>query len=142
VICGTGYYAKTIFMPLGACMTLVSFLYLPRKRIMSILPILAFACVVTPLFYGWYAKFHRLAPAEVGKMNYVQTISDTYLDHYDLSPELVHKPKLLYKNPNVYEFSESPGGTYPVWYDREYWFQGARFQFSLLATVVTAVMNV
>src|SRR5229473_2442473 len=44
--------------------------------------------------------------------------------------EPVHAPRTIFENPQVLEFATPIAGTYPLWYDPAYWYEGAKARFN------------
>src|SRR5206468_1915676 len=53
--------------------------------------------------------------------------------------ELLHPTRQIFNRPATFEFASPLGGTYPVWYDPSYWYEGANPRYSVadFARVVT-----
>ena len=52
-----------------------------------------------------------------------------------------HPPRILFDRPRVLEFSAPVGGTYPLWFDPSYWYEGARTRLELRQQIRTFVGN-
>jgi len=55
--------------------------------------------------------------------------------------ELKHPERLTNSDPAVFEFAEPIEGTYPIWYDRSYWLEGAIFKFNRDKQLQVFVIN-
>jgi hypothetical protein len=48
----------------------------------------------------------------------------------------VHGPRTIFAIPQVLEFATPIAGTYPLWYDPTYWYEGAKAQFNASQQIV------
>jgi hypothetical protein len=75
----------------------------------------------------------RLTTGGAGKLNYLWSINRVTNPHWQGeepgsgTPE--HPTRKIFDEPPAYEFGEPVGGTYPVWYDSTYWYEGSVSHF-------------
>jgi len=71
-----------------------------------------------------------------GRINYAEFVNGTpkYV-HWEGEPPgtgiPAHPPRKLLGEPPLYEFATPIGGSYPLWYDPSYWYEGIKPHFSL-----------
>ena len=80
-----------------------------------------------------YVVKRRLPLGDFAKVNYAIWVNGLPDHHWQGDPPGSgtprHPTRRLVVKPAVYEFAEPIGGTYPVWYDPAYWFEGVRPRF-------------
>ena len=122
---GVGYYAKTVFFPLGLCFCAVSlFLASKERRWIALSTPLIFLMIVFPLVCQLSFKFHHPTIGEIGKITYAECYTFRYPLFYAQGKELKHPVRRLNASPDIFEFSQPIGGTLPIWYERFYWMEG------------------
>lgn len=45
--------------------------------------------------------------------------------------KLIHPPRIVHRNPRIFEFAEPMRTTYPLWYDAPYWYEGLTVSFDV-----------
>jgi hypothetical protein len=137
VILAFGYLAKAAFFLLAfvfMAMLLARRNEYRKTLIRMAVVLLAFFVVAGPNILAVSAIKHRLTFADTGRLNYlwfVNGTSQTHLQvHGNAQGEPVHTTRTIFEHPNVYEFAEPIGGTYPVWFDPSYWHDGLRPKFN------------
>jgi 4-amino-4-deoxy-L-arabinose transferase-like glycosyltransferase len=152
-LCGIGYLVKAIMFPLTFVFLGVAFLTAGNKR--RILPRLALALAVFMLIGGpWILMLSRakgrLTYSDVGKLNYLWFASEGFNDYgypFPWKPAPgegtpVHPMRDLLASPHVFEFRAPFRGSYPLWDDPSYWYEGAKVPIHLrqqLSTLVNAL---
>ncbi len=130
---GTAYLAKTVMFPL-------SFAFLAASTFSVVgwrrgLRHLAAAGVAFTLIAGSFIAALSLSRGyftygDSGKLNYAWYVGGLSRPHApaDAGPagRPAHPPRQLQEAPAVYEFAAPVGGTYPLWYDPAYWYEGVR----------------
>ena len=132
VVLGLGYLAKAALLPLGiAALGLAAFTGESRRRPLRRLAVSAipFAIVVGPLVLVLSIKVGHPTFGDVGRFTYLKHVNQLLYPHWDDSLARVsgspeHPPRRVFQNPDVYEFAEPIGGTYPLSFDPGYWTAG------------------
>jgi hypothetical protein len=148
-----GYLIKAIMFPLTFVFLGVAFLTASNKRRVS--PRLALALAVFILISGpWILMLShakgRLTYSDVGKLNYLWFASEGFNDYgypFPWKPApgegtAVHPMRDLLASPHVFEFRAPFRGSYPLWDDPSYWYEGAKVPIHLrqqLRTVLNAL---
>ncbi len=154
-----GYYAKAAMFPLAFVFLCVN-LFTARNRatdntherralmndvmndVKRNAPRIALAAIVflalaAPLVVALSWQKNRLTFSDSGKLAYGWFVNDVALTHWRGENNRfgvpVHPVRTLYENPTVYEYGSPVGGTYPVWYDPSYWYEGITPRFNLSA---------
>ncbi len=133
VILGVGYLAKAAMFPLGIILVVTAFLAGGRTKKSAqdaALTMILFLAVGSPLIAALSLKQGRLTFSNVGHIAY-----EVYVDGIDqFIPEgsgLVNPARRIFDHPATYEFGEPIRGTYPLWYDPDYWHAGLKPFFRL-----------
>ena len=152
-VCAIGYLIKAIMFPLTFVFLGVAFLTASQKR--SIVPRLALTLAVFILIGGpWILMLSRakgrLTYSDVGRLNYLWFASEGFNDYgypFPWNPAPgegtpVHPMRDLLASPHVFEFRAPFRGSYPLWDDPSYWYEGAKVPIHLrqqLRTIVNAL---
>jgi len=152
-VCAIGYLMKAIMFPMTFVVLGVAFLAANNKR--RILQRLTLAVVVFILVSApWIVMLSRakgrLTYSDVGRLNYLWFASEGFNDYGYPFPwrpapgegTPVHPMRDLFASPHVFEFRVPFRGSYPLWDDPSYWYEGAKVPFHLkqqLRTVVNAI---
>jgi hypothetical protein len=131
VVLGLGYLAKAVMFPLGLVFVLGAWGALgANRRALGRAAMVAavFAVVALPYAVTLSAQLDRLTFGDAGRLNYARYVNGVPDLHWqgDLpghgTPR--HATRQISSDPAMYEFAEPVGGTYPVWYDPAYWYNG------------------
>jgi hypothetical protein len=136
VTLGLGYLSKAVMLPVSlAFMAVTLFLNggfrkgVPRVIIVGI----AFLIIAGPFIFAMSRSKGRLTFGESGRLNYLWAI-DGIKDHWQGDTPGYGLPKhptrKVFDKPGIYEFGEPISGTYPVWFDPTYWYEGSVTRFS------------
>jgi 4-amino-4-deoxy-L-arabinose transferase-like glycosyltransferase len=147
-VCAIGYLIKAIMFPLTFVFLGVAFLTADNKKRM--LPRLALALAVFLLIGGpWILMLSRakgrLTYSDVGKLNYLWFASEGFNDYgypFPWKPAPgegtpAHPMRDLLASPHVFEFRAPFRGSYPLWDDPSYWYEGAKVPIHLRQQVRT-----
>ena len=137
VVCAIGYLIKAIMFPLTFVFLGVAFLTAGNKRRM--VPRLALALAVFVLIGApWILMLSRakgrFTYSDVGRLNYLWFASEGFNDYgypFPWKPAPgegipVHPMRDLLSSPHVFEFRAPFRGSYPLWDDPSYWYEGAK----------------
>lgn len=141
-VLGLAYLAKAAMFPLGFVFLAVAALSTGdlRKSCPRVLSACAvFLLLAAPLIIALSIKTGRVTFSNAGRINYIwhvngNSLSWSHFPHWqpgigDGTPE--HPAKKQFQAPVVYVFEPPGGGTYPMWYDPTYWWEGVSPRFSL-----------
>ena len=102
---------------------------LPRVAIAIVL----FLVVAGPFVFAMSRSQGKLTTGRSGRLNYLWAINRVSSTHWQGDEAGYGTPKhatrKIFDNPPAFEFSEPVGGTYPVWYDPVYWYEGSESHF-------------
>jgi hypothetical protein len=139
-----GYYAKSVMLPVGIALLIV--LWLSRANIKGVL--LAAGVLVllsAPQILLVSVKVGRPSIGETGRLNQLWWVNQvrqfagwTGTPGRDVA---THPPRILMKHPEVLEFAKPIGGTFPLWYDPAYWYEGAKARFDVRRQIEVIQQN-
>ncbi len=144
VVLGLGYYAKAAMFPLGLILLAVMFAWPPsgRRSIGGlVLAGVVFLAVAAPLVVAMSRRVGHVSFGEAGKLNYLWHVDG--LEHFSgwTGEEAAHAPRILMEKPRVLEFATPVSGTYPLWFDPSYWYEGARVRIDAAGQARAAITN-
>ncbi len=136
---GAGYYAKAALLGSGVILLVVLALFRPAgvSRRTVARAALVFLAVSFPqiAIQSWQAG--RVSIGDAGRLNYAWSLNGVkswtgWLGGPAGVGVPVHPPNVLQETPQVLEFSEPVAGTYALWYNPSYWYEGVqpRFDFT------------
>ena len=151
LLLGAGYLAKAVLFPLALVFLATAFFAAgATKRALGgvLVAAVIFLLIGSPLVIALSRAEGRLTYSDSGPLNYLWSVDipspfdDPFLSGSTASSASVteterqfgiaaHPPKQLLAEPPMYEFSEPIGGTYPFWYNPEYYYQGLVPRFIL-----------
>jgi hypothetical protein len=133
MVLGIGYLAKAAMFPLGIVFVLTAFVAGRRTRRSAqhaALTMVVFLAVGSPFIAALCHKQRSLTFSNVGRVAY-----EVYVDGIDQfipeSPSLTHPVRRIFDRPPTYKFDQPIRGTYPLWYDPDYWHAGVNPFFRL-----------
>lgn len=145
-VVGLGYLAKAAMFPM-ALVFLASAWAAGRRPSRVALATVVFALVAVPWVVALSSQKGRVTFGDAGKLTYAWFVTDAApswqreggplwrvptmhsLGGSSGSAAMLHPPRLLLDTPPVFEFARPVGGTYPIWYDPSYWYEGLRTRF-------------
>ncbi len=138
VVLGAGFLAKSVMLPLTVifllgCIFAIANLRraLPRVALAGAL----FVLVAGPFVFAMSQAKGSLTTGKTGKLNYLWSINRVINSHWQGeepgSGTPTHATRKIFDDPPAFEFAEPIGGTYPVWYDPTYWYEGSVSHFDL-----------
>lgn len=133
LILGFGYLTKAVMLPVGI-VTLAVLVALMRQRpgklICPAVAAVAFICVSGPWIVTLSKAKGRFTTGDAGKLNFAWHVDGVRLFRHwqgdSLSGSPVHGTRSLSADPAIYEFAAPVAGTYPVWFDPSYWYEGVK----------------
>lgn len=138
IVLGSGYLAKSVMLPLslfffGAAIFATGHWRraLPRVAV----TVVFFLVVAGPWIFAISRSKGRFTTGETGRLNYLWAINQVSNLHWQgLEPgsgQPLHPARRIFAEPPAFEFAEPIGGTYPLWYDPTYWYEGSVSHFDL-----------
>ena len=133
---GVGFLAKSVMLLLTPLFLLAAMIAVRSVR--SALPrvavaVVLFLVVVGPFVYAMSQSKGTFTTGRTGRLNYLWAINGVRNTHWQGekpgSGTPKHTTRKIFDDPPAYEFSEPVGGTYPVWYDPTYWYEGSVSHF-------------
>jgi hypothetical protein len=138
VVLGLGYLAKAPMFPLAIVFLACGFLAAGSGRralARSMVAVLVFLVIAAPFAISLSRSKERMTIGDSGMINYAEFVNGApkYV-HWEGIPAgtgiPAHPQHKLLDKPPLYEFAGPIGGSYPLWYDPSYWYEGIRPHFS------------
>jgi hypothetical protein len=132
---GVGYLAKAVLFPVSfSVIAALAVLLMRRPR--GSLSVVVCAVVFLGISLPWVSVIstqkQRFTFGDAGRLNYAWKVNNVPISHWRgdaLTGLPLHPTRTLSLGPTVYEFAEPIRGTYPVWHDPSYWFEGIHPRF-------------
>lgn len=136
-VLGLGYLAKSVMFPVGACFLVAAAVARRRRRErgvrVEIVSAVTFLAVASVLIVPISRAVGRPTFGTAGTLAYAWEVNGAPHTNFQGDSNgvtgLLHPPKRLLHNPELYDFSGHLVGTYPPWFDPAYWNAGARIEF-------------
>ena len=136
IFLGLGFLAKSVMLLLTPVFLVAAMFAvgsvrrgLPRVAITVAL----FLVVAGPFVFAMSRSQGRLTTGRSGRLNYLWAINRVRNTHWQGDDPSFGTPKhasrKIFDNPPAFEFGEPIGGTYPVWYNPVYWYEGSVSHF-------------
>jgi hypothetical protein len=145
---GLGYLTKSVMFPISLlCFCILLFTDVKRRRGIgwSLLSLSLFLTISIPFITALSIAKGRLTFSESGVYNYLVHVNRVPFSHWQGSGELhavlLHPTRQIVDRPATYMFTDPVGGSYPVWFDPSYWYEGARPHFRLSQMAATTLAN-
>jgi len=132
-VLGLGYLTKSSLFPLAGV-----FLALAGSRRRMAVAAAAFVVVAGPWVAALSRSKGRLTFGDAARLNWAWYLGGVRrFAHGQGGP---HSPPQIHADPAVYEFAEPISGTYPLFYDPSYWYDGIQgeYQWSRHAQLLAA----
>jgi hypothetical protein len=134
---GLGYLGKSPMFPLAFVFMAMAFFSI--RNIKEAIPrtlvaLGAFLLLALPFVYVLSKHQGHFTFSDAGQFAYQSTVNGINQRHWQGGPgndRPDHPTRVINAAPPVYEFAAPVGGTYPPWFDKSYWYKGARLRFSL-----------
>ena len=132
IVLGFGYLGKSVMLPMALVFMFASMFSFGSLR--RALPRLAvtmafFLLVAGPFVFAMSWSKGRLTTGLSGQLNYLWSINRVTNPHWQGDEPGHGKPRhttrKIFDTPPAFEFGDPVGGTYPVWYDPTYWYEGS-----------------
>jgi hypothetical protein len=151
IVLGAGFLAKSVMLPLTPVFLIASMFAigsLRRALPRVLLTLIFFVLVAGPFVFAMSRTKGYLTAGRTGRLNYLWSINHVINSHWQgeepNSGTPVHPTRKIFDAPPAFEFAEPIGGTYPVWYDPSYWYEGSVSHFDFrgqLRVIVEAVSS-
>jgi hypothetical protein len=136
---GLGYLTKAIMFPVSLLCFAVGAVMAFRSRrgvVHVIGGMLVFMLLALPLITALSVKFGKPTFGESGTFNALIDIDHVPWSFYWRGGDMQlgnfsHPARQIFDRPAVFEFARPVGGSYPLWYDPSYWFEGAQPDYRL-----------
>lgn len=135
VVLGFGYLAKTAMFPLAftflfASLPLGRTWYRALPRVFTAFA--SFVVIAGPMIYSLSALKGRFTFGETGRINYIWHVNGnefswSHFPHWQKgigSGVPLHPARRIFESPAIYEFPAPANGTYPMWYDPSFYWEG------------------
>jgi 4-amino-4-deoxy-L-arabinose transferase-like glycosyltransferase len=136
IVLGVGYLAKSAMLPMALVFIGASFFSVGslRRAVPRVaLTVAFFLLVAGPFIFAISRSKGHLTTGESGKLNYLWSINRVTEMHWQGeepgSGQPRHPTRKIFDDPPAFEFSQPVSGTYPVWYDPTYWYEGSVSHF-------------
>lgn len=147
---GLAFLSKTVMFPLAIVFLAVSAYCignLKRSLPRVCVALLTFALLTAPFISAISIAKGHLTIGESGKLNYAWFVTrhvQPFRYWQGEDPDFgtpKHLPRKIFEDPDVFEFATPIGGTYPLWHDPSYWYEGLRLKFNPKGQIRVLVNN-
>ena len=148
---GFAYLSKTVMFPISFVFIAISAFSggnLKRSLPRALVALVIFTIVTAPFIAALSLTKDRFTFGDTGKLNYAWHITGGVQGwRYWQGEESAwgtpkHSPRKIFDNPEVLEFATPVGGTYPLWHDPSYWYEGLKFRFNLRRQIAILARNI
>jgi len=136
VVLGFGFLAKSVMLPMALVFVVASLFSVGslRRALPRVAVAVAFFLLVAgPFVFAMSRAKGRLTTGLSGGLNYLWAINRVTNPHWQGEEpghgEPRHTTRKIFDTPPAFEFGYPVGGTYPVWYDPTYWYEGSVSHF-------------
>ena len=133
-ILALGYYAKSVMLVVGFVLLILLLASRPTHLKRVLLAAVVMLMLAAPQILLVSKRVGHLSIGETGRLNYLWWVNGIQpFVGWTGTPggdEPVHAPRTIFENPQVLEFATPIAGTYPLWYDPAYWYEGAKARFN------------
>ncbi len=135
-----GYYAKSVVLVMGLVLLILLLASSLEHFKHALLAAAVMLVLAAPQILLVSKRVGHLSIGETGRLNYVWWVNGiqpfvgwTGTPGGDVP---MHGPRTIFDNPQVLEFATPIVGTYPLWYDPAYWYEGAKARFNASQQIV------
>ena len=146
IFLGLGFLAKSVMLLLTPVFLIAAMFSVGnvRRALPRVAVALAlFLLVAGPFIFAMSRSKGTLTTGRSGRLNYLWAINRVTNTHWQgeepRSGVPQHPTRKIFDQPPAFEFSEPVGGTYPVWYDPTYWYEGSVSHFDFRKQVAVLV---
>lgn len=150
IFLGLGFLAKAVMLLLTPVFLLAALFAAPnvRKTLPRVaIAVVLFLLVAGPFVFALSKSKGELTTGRAGRLNYLWAINRVQNTHWQGeepgSGTPKHSTRKIFDQPPAFEFGEPVRGTYPVWYDPTYWYEGSvsHFDFRQQLHVVSGAIR-
>lgn len=133
-----GYFTKAVIFPFGIILYVLLFLFYKKNNLKFIFISFGIFIIISGSWIFLLSKSKGyFTISDAGKLNYAWCVNHVKppLVHWqgekdsDSFPK--HSTRIIYHNPDIYEFTNPVSGSYPPFYDPSYWHEGLKIKFDL-----------
>lgn len=143
LVLGLGFLTKSIMFPVSLLCLAAAFAVKRREVWRFVGAVAVFLAVAGPFIAALSIEKGRVTFGESGRYNYVVHVDHVPRTHWQGetpgSGKPLHPSRQIFDRPATFEFATPVGGTYPVWTDPSYWYDGVRAQSNLRRALATEV---
>jgi hypothetical protein len=144
VALGLGYLTKSVMFPVSIVCLAVAFFVKPLKPRRVLVSLAIFLAISGPYIVALSVAKGRITFGDSGLYNYAVHVNNIPRAHWQGEPgdvvgsgQPLHPTRKINSLPATFEFGTPIGGTYPVWTDPTYWYEGIRTPFNLRRALST-----
>jgi hypothetical protein len=149
LVLGLGYLTKAIMFPVSLlCLTVAALMGARSRRgaVHVIAGTLAFILLSTPLVIALSLKLGKPTFGESRTWTALFDIDHVAWSFYWRGGDgqygsFSHPARQIFERPATFEFASPVGGSYPLWYDPSYWFEGAKPDYRLGEMAKNLIVN-
>jgi hypothetical protein len=143
VALGLSYLTKSVMLPLSVLILGIAFLVAKKRARYVAVSAIVFIMISGPFIAALSAKKGRFTSGESGPYNYAVHVNQIPVRHWqgDGHVHLLHPTHQIFVRPDTFEFAGPLEGTYPVWYDPSFWYEGVKPYFNTREQVKTLARN-
>ena len=145
---GLGYLAKAPMMPMAVIFLALSWFAVKNFRRASVgvlIAIAIFGIIAGPFITALSRQQGHLTFGESARLNYVWYVN--HIPRYHWQGEQpgygtpVHAERKVFNSPPIFAFDQPVKGTYPIWRDPTYWFDGIRTRLDIKGNIFQVITN-
>ena len=145
VTLGLSYLTKGVMFPLSLVLLATAWLVAKKKPSYILISVTAFLLISVPYIVVLSMQKGHLTVGETGIYNYVVHINGIPRHHWQGGPDgagvPAHPTRQVFSSPAAFEFNGPLPGTYPVWYDPTFWYEGVKPQVHVREQIHAVVRN-
>lgn len=133
-VLSSGFYTKSVMFVVGLALLILLVASGPTHFKRVLLAAAVMFLLAAPQILGVSKRIGHLSIGETGRLNYLWWVNGIQpfvgWTGTPAGDAPVHPPRTIFANPQVLEFATPIAGTYPLWYDPAYWYEGAKARFN------------
>jgi hypothetical protein len=136
LVLGLSYLTKAVMFPVSLLCFAVAWLTARSLRQGTprvLAGLLIFLAASGPFLVALSAMKGRFTFGETGRYNYAVHVNNLPPVHWQGENATygrpIHATHKIFERPATFEFQNPVGGTYPVWYDPTFWYEGVKVRF-------------
>ena len=148
LVLGLGYLAKAPMFLMSAVFIGLSWFAVKNSRRAFggvLIAIAVFSVIAGPFIVALSRQQGHLTFGESAKLNYGWYVNHLpryhWLGEQPGSGTPVHAERKIFNSPPIYTFEQPINGTYPIWKDPAYWFEGVRTHVDVKGNIFQVIEN-